>query len=280
MDLFLSFISRLISGFFIAHILYIIFQRRPKVPMVVLLVLIGMETLTLIRLWLNAEAFVTILLQGMLNVLPYVFAYMLFQKVTGQRVIGFKRIKRQKLKPISYDVETIHKDRLISLVGVQAALVIGAFVIFLMDGFFQILLGVISAVVLALSGYLFYRIRLIRHERVIVIIGKDRSLLYTYEIDPKALKVKVETFFKNPNYIIDPIGIAILKHHDGTVERDHLYWIATSDQVDVSKEPLKAIQTLSYQNHLDVYQKYHYRIVTFNVSKMMHASIEKTETIR
>ncbi|PKK89353.1 MAG: hypothetical protein CVV62_01415 [Tenericutes bacterium HGW-Tenericutes-7] len=120
----------------------------------------------------------------------------------------------------------------------------------------------------------------ITSEQVILIIGRNKEKIYKYDIPKKKSRITISDFFDNPNYIVDPIGIANLKLDDNKLEKHYLYWIATGDQVDMKSSQLIELSNLSYEDYLDSYEKYHYRSLLFEVGRMGKAELVKNKKIK
>jgi hypothetical protein len=279
MDLFLNFISRLISGFFIAHILWIIFSRRPRIPVAVLSILIATELFDVAARVIGGASFTVILLAFALQVLPYVFSLLLFMRVTGQQLIRL-RVRRRRVKSVSSDVITVRKDRMMALLGLALSVAVGIPSVFVLEGWIRFALPVVMLAVFVLSALVWFRAKPVKSEAVLLVVGKDNERLYTHPIDPSRFTFKVKDFFDNPDFIVDPVGTAVLRYPDKAVRREHVYRIQTSAFVDMKDAPLKESEHVVYRDELDRFEKYHYRIITFDVSKTGRATIVKTETIR
>jgi len=279
MDLILNFISRLISGFFIAHILWIIFSRRPRIPVVVLLILIATELFDVVARVIGGASFTAILLTFALQVLPYVFSLLLFMRVTGQQFFRL-RVRRRRPKSVSSDIITVRKDRITALLGLAVSVVVGVPSVFVLEGWIRFALPVVMLAVFVLSAVVWFRAKPVKSEAVLLVIGKDNDRLYTHPIDPSRFTLKVTDFFYNRDFIVDPVGTAVLRYPDKTVRREHVYRIQTSAVVDMKDAPLKETGHVVYRDELDRFEKYHYRIITFDVSKTGRVTVVKTETIR
>ena len=103
-------------------------------------------------------------------------------------------------------------------------------------------------------------------ERVIMFVGREKEKIYTYDIPKEAKTIEISDFFKNENYIVDPIGEVTLINVSNKQEKDYLYWIATSDKF-VVEPPLYGVQHIPYQDDLNQFEKYHLKHVWYQELK-------------
>lgn len=279
MDLIFSFISRMISAFFIAYIIYLIAARRPKVPIIVLgiwTLFSLVEWLGVIRLGLEPARLVVTFLLG---VMPNVAALVIFAYATGAMRLG-NRIKRARMPRISTDVITLYKDRLLLVAAIIGGLVSALTGYLFIEGFMRLVILVVSLLIVIISFWRLLVIGRIKDEKVIVFVGRQKEQIYVYHVSARTFKLSVPDFFTNDDYIVDPIGEVLIDQGRRVFERHHLYWIATNDKIDMTAQPLDPITSLPYQHHLDTFEKYHYKLVTFRLAGSGQADMVKSITIR
>ena len=279
MDLIFSFISRMISAFFIAYIIYLIAARRPKVPIIVLgiwTLFSLVEWLGVIRLGLEPARLVVTFLLG---VMPNVAALVIFAYATGAMRLG-NRIKRARMPRISTDVITLYKDRLLLVAAIIGGLVSALTGYLFIEGFMRLVILVVSLLIVIISFWRLLVIGRIKDEKVIVFVGRQKEQIYVYHVSARTFKLSVPDFFTNDDYIVDPVGEALIDQGRRVFERHHLYWIATNDKIDMTAQPLDPITSLPYQHQLDTFEKYHYKLVTFRLAGSGQADMVKSITIR
>ncbi|TVP86368.1 MAG: hypothetical protein EA375_01460 [Acholeplasmataceae bacterium] len=279
MDLIFSFISRMISAFFIAYIIYLIAARRPKVPIIVL----GIWTLFSLIEWLGVARLglepARLVVTFLLRVMPNVAALVIFAYATGALRLG-SRVRRARMPRISTDVSTLYKDRLWLFSAITGGLVSALTGYLFIEGFMRMVILVVSLLVVFVSLWRLWVIARIKEEKVIVFVGRQKDRIYAYDIASGTFKVTIRDFFTNQDYIVDPIGEALIEEGPRVFARHHLYWIATGDAIDMTTQPLQPHASLSYQDHLDTFEKYHYKLVTFKVVGTGRAELVKSITIR
>lgn len=279
MDLFATFIGQMISAFFIAHITYIIFSRQRRIPMIVLSIWMILAFLEALQGLLGGVSLIDFALYFMVRVLPVMFATLLFLSVTG----GLPRLRmtrRKRIKPIRDDIVTVRRDREILLYIAASSILIGLFAYFLIDDFFRYVIPIVSLIACLLSLFYYRKLEQVRLECVVLFVGRHKEHIYLKKIDDKTRRLDVHDFYSNDLYIVDAIGIAVLERSDHTIEKHHLYWIATGDSVDMSSESFVKKTSLPYQDVIDEYEKYHYRIMHFQVSRRGETTRTKNLIIR
>jgi hypothetical protein len=81
-------------------------------------------------------------------------------------------------------------------------------------------------------------------------------------------------------YIVDAIGEATLYLEDKKYEKHYLYWIATSEKIDMKNEVVEEMRALSYKEHLDHFEKYHYKKVVFKENRNGTAVFIKEKIVK
>jgi hypothetical protein len=266
MDLFVTFVGQMISAFFIAHITFIIFSRQRKIPMIILYVWMFLALLEGLQGLLSGVQFLDFALYFMVRVLPVIFATLLFLSVTG----GFPRFelrRRKRMKPIKNEIVTVRRDKEMLLFAAFASVLIAIPAYLLIDDFLRYVIPIVSVFVLILSIFYYRKLEKVRLECIVLFIGRTKEKIYFKTIDPKTKRLEVKDFYTNDLYIVDSIGVAIIERSDMTIEKHYLFWIATGDSVDMSKESFVQKESLPYQDALAEFEKYHYRIMHFKVSR-------------
>ncbi len=276
----IDFIISSASYFIMAYFVYSILGRNRKISVIGLSILLAVELFNFIRiLQLNIDVRVLVLI-FIASVLPVLMALYGFLLITGGLpVIGAKH-KVKKLKSISSDVQTKYLSTILSYVSIIGALIFGILAYFYIDDYMKFVIIGVLILAFGFGIYVVINNSKIESEQVILIIGKNREKIYSYEIPKNKQHVVISDFFDNPNYIVDPIGIAILKLDDKKIEKHYLYWIATGDQIDMKSSHLKEITHLSYKKDLDHFEKYHYRSLVFQVGRMGNAELIKNKRIK
>jgi hypothetical protein len=268
-----------VSYFITTYFLYRIFGGRRAIPLIFLAVLLLNALISFVGAIIYQFGFQAILLLFMTQVLPVLVASFFFFTVTGVRPMIRLRFRR-KMKELPMDIQTkrqtIHV--IFGLMGISV--VIGLLGFFFSQGVTMILSWVISGALLVFAVVLFFKVRHITSESVILFVGKDKEYVYEFKILPEKTKVLVSDFYTNPMFIVDKIGEVNLINDLNQVEKHHLYWIATSSKVDMSAEQLKKLSDVPYRSHLDRFEKYHFKHVIFKVGKTGRIDFVKETTIR
>ncbi|MBE0700728.1 MAG: hypothetical protein IH571_03480, partial [Acholeplasmataceae bacterium] len=65
-----------------------------------------------------------------------------------------------------------------------------------------------------------------------------------------------------------------------TIEKHYLYWIATSENINMEKEQLNPIENIPYGDYLKEFQKYHYQIAYFEVDGLGKCNLTKKKIVK
>lgn len=280
MSYFIDIVISTASYFIMAYFVYSILGRNRKISVIGLSILLIAESYIFISGIILGADFNGLLLYFATGVLPVLVAFYGFLRITGGISFNKLKFKGKKLKGISSDIQTKYLSSLLSYISVFGSLVFGTLAYFFIDDFMKYIIIGVLALAFAFGIYVIITNSRISAEKIILIIGKNREKIYSYDIPKNKQKVIISDFYNNPNYIVDPIGIAILKMDDKTTEKHYLYWIATGDKIDMSGSGLKEIIQLSYKNDLDRFEKYHYRSLVFQVGRMGKAELIHNKRIK
>ncbi|PKK92927.1 MAG: hypothetical protein CVV61_07275 [Tenericutes bacterium HGW-Tenericutes-6] len=264
MDFVIDFVMSTAGYFILSYFIFQITGRRHKYINVMFLVFIVIETVQVVEaLLLNINVALILLT---LRVLPLLLSWYLFLRFTNG--LHFKlRFKRQTIKGIKHEIITSKRAKTGAIY-----MICGAVPLFLVGYFFmeEIMNYIVylSAVLSLIGGiWIYLDTKRIKTESVIVFIGKDKEFIYQYDIPIESYKVQPVDFFKNEDFIIDPIGEVRLISDDKHVEVHYLYWVATSTKVDLKDSPLYKINQVPYIEDLHIFEKYHYKKMMYQYLK-------------
>ncbi|PKK96595.1 MAG: hypothetical protein CVV58_05570 [Tenericutes bacterium HGW-Tenericutes-3] len=280
MNYIIPFISSFASYLIISYFIYSILGRKRTISFVILTFILLSRLYDFVGYFGNGIETKILILIFTANVMPVLLAFYAFMVVTGGMPFFNFKMKRKTLKGISSDIQTKYLSTLISYMLILGSLIFGILVYFYIEGYMKYVLISILSLSLIFGIYIIITNLKITSEQVILIIGRNKEKIYKYDIPKKKSRITINDFFDNPNYIVDPIGIANLKLDDNKLEKHYLYWIATGDQVDMKSSQLIELSNLSYKDYLDSYEKYHYRSLLFEVGRMGKAELVKNKKIK
>ncbi len=266
MDIIVRFITSFASYFIISYFIYSILGRKRTASVIVLAVIFVVQFFGWLPVFRQNVETPIIVLSFLLRVAPVILATFFFMIVSGG-LPSFGLQFKKKRKVISNEVQTKKLLNNISYLMIIGSLIFIPLTFFSIEPYLKYVIIFVLLCSLIFGIYVLSSNLKITSESVILIIGKNRQKIFKYPIDKKMLKVAVSDFFTNKDYIVDPIGVAILVDKDKKREINHLFWVATNDKIDMTGEPIEQIENLSYYNQLKLYEKYNYRIITFQVSK-------------
>jgi hypothetical protein len=279
MDLFIQAFISFGSYLMLTYFIYSILNRNRTIPLFIFGFLLVSEIIQLVS-WINLGAGFNIILYGMMrHLLPVVLAFLIFLRLSGG--FGLPKIKRAtKMKSINTDVQTTYQTKVVSLVLGGLGLIFSILSYFLMTGFMKWVILVFGLVIGGFGLYIFIKQKKIVIEKVILIIGRDKKAYYTYDIPQHTMSVTIQEFFKNEDYIVDPIGKIILTDHERGTQIYYIYWIATNDVIDMSTETQLMKTSIPFENILDHFEKYHYRIIHVQEDEKGNRSIVSNKKIK
>jgi len=280
MNYIVDFIINSASYFIMAYFVYSILGRNRKISIIGLSILLAVELFNFIGgILLNVDIKIMIL-YFVATVLPVLVALYGFLRITGGLPSLRVKFKGKKLKGISSDIQPKYLSLIFSYVSVVGSLTFGILAYFYIEDYMKyVIIGVLTLSFI-FGIYMVFTNAKIESEKVILIIGRNKEKIYSYDIPKNKHKIVITDFFNNPNYIVDPIGVASLRQEDKKIEKHYLYWIATGDQIDVKGTDLKEITLLSYKDDLDHFEKYHFRSLTFQVGRMGKAELLTNKRIK
>lgn len=268
-----------VSYFLTSYFLYRILGGRKLIPLLFFGVLTLNGLLSVFSAFQNGLGFSIILLVFMTQLLPVFVALFFFYSVTG--VKPFIRIRfRKKLKELPMDIQTKRQTLYVIVALMGVAILIGVLGLIFSSGITQIISYIIAFSLVILSCVMFFQVNHIQKESVILLVGKDKELIYEYPILPEKTKVLVSDFYQNPMFIVDKIGEIEIKHENRRTDKHHLYWIATSSPVDMSKEKVKKLDDVPYRDHLDRFEKYHFKRIELKISRYGKIEFIKERTLK
>jgi hypothetical protein len=265
------------SFFIVLYVLHILFRRKWVVILASTLMMLS-QVSNLISIILSNEISLSLIWVALQMIGGPAIAILAFFYYIGD--LRFSKVKRKKLKDFNLDITTKRQFFNYAITAMIGSIVILVSSYFFVEGFTQYLLFGLSLIMLVFGIALLVHEKSITNEMVILLVGKEKNKLYFYEIPKHKTIVKTEDFFKNDIYIVDKIGQVEIKLDQKKVERHYLYWIATNDTIDMKNQNVEMLKHLSYKNLLDHFEKYHYRSMTIQISKMGNVDILKNKLIK
>lgn len=277
MDFIVELVYSSVSTFILAYFIYVIFGRKRKISIIILSIMILYQVIAILQGIGRGYPIEAVVLMFIYGPTPTIFAFFLFMTFTGG--FGSARIKKRRLKSISSHIQTKRLTELASVMVIIVSIILAPIAIFVMEEP-NYLIFVVCIISLALGIYMLISVIQIKMEKVILFVGKNKEKIYFYDIPKNARKVEVKDFYKNEMYIVDPIGEATLYLEDKKYEKHYLYWIATSEKIDMKDEVVEEMRALSYKEHLDHFEKYHYKKVIFQENRNGTAEFIKEKLVK
>lgn len=260
MDLFIQAFISFGSYLLLTYFIYSILNRNRTIPLFIFGLILVSQIIELIR-WIQLGASgIVVLFRVMSFLLPVLLALFVFMRLTG----GFIKLSIQRGRPIKgikTDIQTVYQTEIISLILSAIGILFGLLGYFVMNGWMRWMILVFGVFAFIAGIFLFIKQRQIMSEKVLLLVGKLEKKYYVYDIPKKHWTVKTKAFFKNDNYIVDPIGLIHYKDQMKKVSIYYVYWIATQEKIDMTLESQLTPTSLFFETYLDHFEKYHYRIL-------------------
>lgn len=260
MDLFIQAFISFGSYLLLTYFIYSILNRNRTIPLFIFGLILISQVIELIR-WIQLGASGTILLFGIMSyLLPVLLALCVFMRLTG----GFFKLpiaRKRQVKGIKTDIQTVYQTEIISLALSIIGIFLGLLGYFLMIGWMRWMILIIGVFAFFAGIVLAIKRHHIVSEKVLLIIGKQEKTYYVYDIPKRKWTVSTKEFFKNDNYIVDPIGLIYFTDQMKKVSIYYIYWIATQESIDMTLETELSKTTIFFETFMDRFEKYHYKIL-------------------
>ena len=260
MDLFIQAFLSFGSYLLLTYFIYSILNRNRTIPLFIFGLILISQIVELIR-WIQLGASGTIVLFGVMSyLLPVLLALIVFMRLTG----GFFKLpiaRRRPVKGIKTDIQTVYQTEIISLALSIIGIFLGLLGYFLMIGWMRWMILIIGVFAFIAGIILYVKQHQIMSEKVLLIIGKQDKIYYDYDIPKRKWTVSTKEFFKNENYIVDPIGHIYFTDQMKKLSIYYVYWIATQESIDMKLETELSKTTIFFETFMDRFEKYHYRII-------------------
>ena len=262
-DLFISFIFSFLRYFMIAYFIFQIFGRRRKIGVLFLSGVIIYTLAVNIYYMYYGMPFNEFLIWTLVETVPVVGSLVLFLRLTrAYREIKEKDPRPLKLKKVH---STIYPKNYISrLSKIGGGISIVVLIILIVDVILHIgLIGTVSHIIffiltgaiLAFSIYQIYTDMNLEYDRILLYVGKYKERCFQFDLSEYDKPMSVLDIYKNDDYIIDEMGKITVKEGMHTVEKNYIYWIATSTEIDINEEGFDQI-TKPFADFIDDVSKY------------------------
>ena len=267
------FLISIISYFIIAHFIYRVFGKI-KWSYIFLGVIFISTLYEWIPFALHLSDPYLLLYSFIIMVFPILFSSLLFIKFTGGLRFKTPKIKRTKIKESKDEIfTTSYLQKFIYMMFFFALVVIGL-TIFFIEGLLFYLLIVVSSAVIIYGAWMLYQLRAFDLDKIILIIGKQKEMVYEHKLEPKKAIVTIKDIYKNDDYLIDKFATIYVYEDKKLIEKHYLYWIATSQVFEIEDPHFKKIE-LGYKEHIQELMKYHDAIIKLEKHKLSYSKIKE-----
>lgn len=264
MELILPVLSTTISYFFLAYFIYIISGRKRQLTQGFLYVLMGvMIYQNVIRPW-SLLSTPQLIYAMIASIAPPLLSLLLLRYLMGDFRFGGFKFKQTKLKAFKERKDTIKFQMTFVYLTFIFPVIFIALAFLILESFLFYATILLSIGVFIYGIYAYLKLRHIKKEVLILLIGKDKESIYVQDVMANSNHIDIKTYFNDERYIIDHLGYIDLKDEKMT-SRHHLYWIGTSDKVLVDESSWKKIDHLPYQKDLVSFEKYHYIYAVYDI---------------
>jgi hypothetical protein len=265
MDFVIQFFLSFFSFFIISHFIYRITGKKNWSYIFLGVIFVSSFYDFLQYVFSSYETSILILV-FMSRVLPVIFAFSLFTKFTGGIPMRKIRVKKPKYKDPNEDIFTTSYLKKIIYIMFVLSVFIGILSYFFIDDVLKYVLLMISGFVVVFGIYKLIQLRSFKYDKIILIIGRQKELIYETTLDQKLNKLNIKDVYDNENYIIDKFATIHIYEKQTLIEKHYLYWIATSSVFEVEDKKFRKLQ-LPYMEHISSLMKYHDAIIKLDKSK-------------
>jgi len=275
---FMNFVLEAVGYFITTYFVYSIFGYKKKIAYALLGILFLASLYPFINLpqglltWQQTVLFITA------SVGPVFFAALVFISFTGG--MPLIKIKRQKtFKGVSNKVLSKHMNLQTASIVMAGSLIALAAGYFVFSDVMRYVIIFISVIAFILGIMLYIQASHIIEEKVVLIVGRNKELMYTATIDKSIKVIDMKDFYHDEGYIVDRIGEVYIQAHEKKEIRHYLYWLATGDKVVVGA-PFEKKDRLVYDSFLPEFEKYHMKRMWFKALKRGDVEKIKEKIIR
>ncbi len=280
---FMLFVLHFLSYTMLAYFVFQIFGRKRQISIVVLTVLLIMSFLGLFSSIKSGEQTVSIIYYFINDTLPILLAGVLFLYLTRayRTRISFAKNKQLKLKKI---YSTIYPKKYVKQLSISGSILsfsvlVMAVVIYMLDlttmnQIIFILTVILSSLVFIFSIYQMFMSCSIEKEKIVVYVGKQKEQCYVYDLLQSYRPLTIQDVYLDNAFIIDEIGS--IKVFDGikVIEKYHLYWIATSQEISIKEDGFDGSKIL-FKKWISDVSKYENVRLRFRIEKNEYIEIKK-----
>ncbi len=268
---FMLFMLHFLSYTMLAYFVFQIFGRRRNISIIVLAVLLGMSLLRVINFLASGEQILSVILLFITDTLPIVLGLLLFLYLTRAYAskIRFRKERSLKLKklyttvlPSKYIKQLSISGNIVSAIVLLLAISVRIFDFTVITDFLFVITIVISSLSLVYTAYQIYMSRFVEKESFLIYVGKQKENCYSYDMKQIFRPITIEDIYKNSDFIIDEIGFIRVYEQHRLIEKYYLYWIATSQDVQIKEEHIDKVNVLfkDYVDDISKYQKVNIRL--------------------
>ncbi len=261
-DLILSFLFTSLRFVMIAYIGSLILGNRRKIGIYLLSgYFIFQLTNTIYGLYINGDI-VLFLMLLFTSVLPILIGLYAFIKLTGGFTRFSKKQKTLKLKKVHsvlYPKSYIKRITAITLsISILVLIILIVDILLqleLMNLISQIIFGTISGLIIIFVIYQTYTNMNIEYDRILLYVGKNKEKCYMLDLNDYIRPISITDVYHNEDYIIDEMGKITVNQGMKVIEKNYIYWIATSANIEIHEEGFDQI-TKPFGDFIDDVSKY------------------------
>ena len=265
---FMSFMLNFFSYLILAYFVFQIFGRKRIVGIVILLISIAFSIVTVINHIINNKSFIYILLVFVVDALPIVLALILFLYVTrAYKRETVRKTKTLKLKNIH---STIYPSKYMMMISIFGSVISGMmFILLILNYFFEftevnqsvsIIIFILAILVCIFSVYQWFVTSQIDYNRIVLYVGKQKEKCYMFNIKSLTRPFEILDVYSNDDFIIDELGTIKVYSGIRLIEKNYIYWIATSQNLEIKDR--------AFELKTDVFKSYIYDIPKYKKIKI------------
>ncbi|QWB95367.1 hypothetical protein KHQ89_05235 [Mycoplasmatota bacterium] len=239
-----------------------IFGQKRAAGFIVLGVLMGRGLYYLLPYVFYAAPILLILYVFIIEVLPVIAATYTFLYLTRSFSTRRHKVKKRKVEKRYSTIFPKNYLKRLTLYGfiISFGFLVTVLILYIFDIYeFQLLYFIMLVLMFGISSlymmYWLFQHMFFDKERIIIYIGKDKSVCYAYDVKSMKKPFLIQDVFKNDMYIIDELGLITIYDGFKVVEKNYIYWIATSQIFEINDKGYVKSNNL-YKSWIDDIPKY------------------------
>lgn len=242
---FFNFLLDFLSYIMLSYFIFQIFGRKRYISLIVFAILIISSLVNLVSVIYTGYGILAILYTFIVDPLPIILALFVYLYLTRSYRVRLREKKPKGLK-LKNIYSTVFPTKYIFRLSLFGSILSGLVIMLILVNYYLdytymstlVFTGslILSGLIMLFSIYQLYSVKQIDYDRFIVYIGKHKEKCYAYDLKEMTHPLQMSDVFTNQDYLCDEVGVIKVYQGYKLIEKNYLYWIATSQDVEIKIE--------------------------------------------